>query len=138
MHIAIWQGPSCLRSDPALLLRITTSEVHLGWGVFGLRGTALERYRAVLRDPVTLAELDTVVDQILSKGASLSEPSRARPPAGFDRDGPAARFAVRDGFQLVRRYPRPAAVTKPPFVGWCAERLVPFGAVHHWLVRHAT
>jgi hypothetical protein len=56
-------------------------------------------------------------------------------PAGFDPDVPAARFAVRDGFHIVRRHPGPAAVTTPDLVQWCADRLAPYGPVHHWLTR---
>jgi hypothetical protein len=36
----------------------------------------------------------------------------------------------------MRGFPRPAAVTSPALVGWCADRLAPFAAVHWWLVRH--
>jgi uncharacterized protein (TIGR02453 family) len=136
VDIAFWQGPAGPRTDPALLLRISADEVHLGCGVFGLRGPALKRYRDALRDSGALTELDRFVDAALTHGAELSAPTRTRPPAGFDRDGSAARFAARDGFQVVRRYPRPGAVTKPAFVGWCADRLIPFGPIHQWLVRY--
>jgi hypothetical protein len=63
---------------------------------------------------------------------------RSRVPAGFDPANPAARFAVRDGIQVVRRFQRPAAVTSAWLVTWCADRLVPFGPVHAWLVENAT
>jgi len=50
----------------------------------------------------------------------------------------AARFAVRDGFQLIRRHPLPAAVTSARPVASCADRLTPFGPGHQLLVHHAT
>jgi hypothetical protein len=51
---------------------------------------------------------------------------------------PAARWAVRDGFHLMRVDQLPDAVTTAGFVRWCADRLAPFGPVLHWLVRHVS
>jgi hypothetical protein len=103
-----------------------------------LRGTALERYRAALREPAQVAALDHEVETLLAAGATLSAPSRSRSPTGLDAAGPAARYAVRDGFHLTTIHRRPTALTSPTLVGWCADRLAPFAGVHRWLVRHAT
>ncbi len=138
LDFSFWQGPHGPRTDPSLLLRITPAEIHLGCGIFGVAGAALDRYRRALRDPTSLAALDAQVTGLLRAGAELSEPSRFRVPAGFDPASPAARFAVRDGIQVVRRFPRPSAVTSAKLVTWCADRLAPFGAVHGWLVENAT
>ena len=70
---------------------------------------------------------------LLGDGSELSERTRRRPPAGFDATGPAARFAARDGFDVVRRHPHPAEVTTQAFVDWCSDRMVPFASVHRWL-----
>lgn len=138
LDCSFWQGPHGPRTDPSLLLRITPTEIHLGCGIFGLTRAALDRYRGALRDPASLGALDAQVRALLRAGAELSEPSRARVPAAFDPSSPAARFAVRDGIQVVRRFPRPAAVTSVKLVTWCADRLAPFRAVHAWLVENAT
>lgn len=138
LDFSFWQGPHGPRSDPSVLLRITPSEIHLGCGVFGVTGAALDRYRSALRDPASLAGLDAHVTALLGADAELSEPSRLRLPAGFHSADPAARYAVRDGFQVVRRYPRPAVVTSAKLVNWCANKLAPFGPVHAWLVENAT
>ena len=138
LDFSFWQGPNGPRTDPSLLLRITPTGVHLGCGIFGVTGAALNRYRDVLHDPASLAALDARVTALLRAGGELSDPSRARPPAGFDPTRPAARFVVRDGFQVVRRYPRPGAVTSAKLVTWCADRFAAYGPVHAWLVEHAT
>ena len=138
LDFSFWQGSHGPRTDPSLLLRITPTEIHLGCGIFGVAGAALDRYRRALRDPTSLAALDAQVTALLRAGAELSEPSRARVPAGLDPAGPAARFAVRDGIQVVRRFQRPAAVTSAKLVTWCADRLAPFGSLHAWLVENAT
>jgi len=93
------------------------------------------RCGAANNDHEAVADLDRQVTALLADGAELSEPTRRRRPAGFDPAGPAARFAVRDGFHLVRRYPLPAEVTSAALVAWCADRLAPFAPVRHWLTR---
>ena len=133
LDFAFWEGGAGPRRDPALILRIEPAEILVGCGVPRLTGAALEAHRAALRDAQLLAELDRHVSALLADGAELSEPNRRRPPAGFDPAGPAARFAVRDGFHVVRRHQRPAVVGSPRFVDWCAARLAPFAPVHHWL-----
>lgn len=117
-----------------LLLRLTPHEVQLGTGVFGVRGQRLSRYRSALADDSSAGRLAEAVDRLLDQGAELSEPTRVRLPAGFVPGAPAARFAVRDGFQILRTYPHPDSVTSSEFLPWCAERLATFGPVHRWLV----
>jgi uncharacterized protein (TIGR02453 family) len=135
LDFAFWQGPNGPRRDPALIVRITPADIHLGCGQTGLTGPALAAYRTALHDPARVADLDRHITALLADGAGLSEPTRRRVPAGFDPAGRAARFAVRDGFHVVRRYPRPTAVTTPDLVDWCADRLAPLAPVHRWLTR---
>jgi hypothetical protein len=104
--------------------------------VFAAAGAALDRYRTALRDPALVAELDTAVTTLTAAGAELSEPTRARPPAGFNPAEPAARFAARDGFHVTQRMQHPEAITTAHFVAWCADRLTSFGPVHRWLASH--
>lgn len=136
LDVAFWQGQTGPRSDPSLILRITPTQIHLGAGVFALTGTALDHYRAALRDPTLAAALDTTVTALQEAGAELSEPTRARLPAGFTPDSPAARFAVRDSLHVTQRFPHPRAISTDRFVFWCADHLTPYALIHHWLARH--
>jgi hypothetical protein len=106
--------------------------------VYTLSGPRRDRYRAALRDKATLTGLDDAVEALLEAGAELSDPTRARPPKGFDPAGPAARYAVRERLHLTRRLPVPAAVTTADLVRWCAERLQPFASIHTWLSGHTS
>jgi uncharacterized protein (TIGR02453 family) len=133
LDIAFWEGPNGPRVDPALILRIAPAVIHLGCGVMPRTGAALDAYRTALRDDALAAALDRHVTGLLTDGAELSEPTRRRLPAGFDPAGPASRFAVRDGFHVVRRVPHPPEITTAAFVAWCADRLAPFAPVHRWL-----
>ncbi|WP_433611397.1 DUF2461 family protein [Dactylosporangium sp. CA-139114] len=138
VDMALWVGDAGPRTDPALLIRLTPEEVHLGTGVFLRAGPALDRYRAALHDPVALAELDGHVDALTEAGATVSPPTRRRPPAGFPAGGTAAQWAIRDGFHVMRIEQVPPVVNSAGFVDWCAERLTPLGSVLHWLVEHTT
>ena len=135
LDFVFWEGRTGPRHNPALIVRITPADIHVGCGQIGLTGAALAAYRTALHDPARATDLERHIAALLAGGAELSEPTRRRVPAGFDPAGPAARFAVRDGFHVVHRYPRPAEVTTPDLVEWCADRLAPFAPVYQWLIR---
>jgi hypothetical protein len=69
MDLAFWEGPNGPRHDPALILRITPAEIHLGCRVVGLTGAALEAYRAALRDQALVTTLDRQVTALLADRA---------------------------------------------------------------------
>jgi uncharacterized protein (TIGR02453 family) len=138
LDFAFWEGGQGPRQDPALLVRITPEQVHLGAGVMPRTGVALEHYRARLRDSRAVAELDRHVTALIDAGAELSEPTRRRLPAGFAADGPAARFAVRDGLHLMRRCQHPGVITGPGMIDWCAQYFTEFLPLHRWLVQAAS
>ncbi|GAA0707257.1 DUF2461 family protein [Dactylosporangium roseum] len=133
LDLVFWLGDADPRTDPALVVRLTATEVLLGAGVPALSGERLQRYRDCLRDANQVAALDAAVDPLLAAGAELSEPARVRMPVGIDPSGPAARYALRDGLYVTRGQPLPEAVTTPAFVGWCADALMPFGLLLRWL-----
>jgi uncharacterized protein (TIGR02453 family) len=137
LDMAFWQGDNNPRTDPSFILRITSTEIHLGAGVFALTGAALDHYRVALSDSALATELDQAVSTLVGAGAELSEPTRTRPPSGFQPAEPAARFAVRDGFYVVQRFPHPEAIGTAQFVSWCADHLAPFQPLHEWLTRWA-
>lgn len=134
IDMIFWEGLEPSRANPALILRLSAATVELGAGVLGLSGDALIRYRTALREPTQLARLDRIVTDLTAGGARLSDPARARPPRGFEPTGPAARFAVRDGFHVTRVLPRPDTSTTHRFPDWCADHLHPFADLHRWLV----
>lgn len=136
LDFVFWEGPEGPRRAPALLLRITATDVHLGAGVPALSGTTRDAYRAALGDPDRVAELDALATTLIAGGADLNEPTRKRVPPGITPGGPAARYAVRDSLYLVRRETHPAALTTAGFVGWYAERIEPFLRFHQWLARN--
>jgi uncharacterized protein (TIGR02453 family) len=138
LDFAFWEGLGGPRTDPSLIVRIAHDHVLVGAGVYGLTGPRRDRCHAALRDKAALTALDETVETLLAAGAELGEPTRPRPPRGFDPAGPAARYAVRERLHVTRRFPVPAAVTTADLVDWCAERLRPFATVHTWLTRYTS
>jgi uncharacterized protein (TIGR02453 family) len=135
LDFAFWEGTGGPRRAPALLLRLTSTELYLGVGVPAMRGDALAAYRTALRKPELVRELDAAVARLRGDGAELNEPTRKRPPPGIDPNSPAAPYAIRDALYLLRREPHPEALNDAGFAAWYLERLTPFLPVHQWLVR---
>ena len=75
LDVAFWEGPTGPRRDPALIVRITPTDIHLGCGQIGLTGAALAAYRTALHDPARVTALDRHVTALLADGAGLSEPT---------------------------------------------------------------
>ncbi len=111
------------RSCPAVIMRLTGSTVLMGAGQHGLRGPALDRYRALLVDQEVGAEIRAVVHALVASGSQLTEPARTRPPKGFPADHPNADLARRDGFHAHHTTPHPVAIAGPGFAQWCADEL---------------
>jgi uncharacterized protein (TIGR02453 family) len=105
LDFAFWEGESGPRTDPSLIARITPDRILLGAGIYALTGARLARYREALHNPAALSALDEAIDGLLTGGAELSDPTRTRPPKGFDPTSPAARYAVRDRLHLTGHYP---------------------------------
>lgn len=131
-----WEGESP-RSSPGFILRITPDEVVVGAGVFGLADERLERWRSAVLDDVRGAELVALIDagRTELKGATLSQPTRARVPKGFPSDHPRADLLRSDGLHLSATVPTPASITSARFAKWCVDRHAKLAGLHHWLVR---
>lgn len=133
LDFAFWEGEHGPRRDPALILRLTPTEVAPR-----RRGTHPDRTRtAPLPDrpgrpgPARRPRHRRPAAARRRRRAERTNPVRV--PPGIDPTGPAAPFALRDGFHLTRRFPRSKHATTPAFSEWCAERFEPFTPVHRWL-----
>lgn len=128
-----WADGASREDDPrtcaACIMRITSHDVLTGAGRIGLRGPALEHYRALVTDPTTGPQLRGLIDTLLATGCELSEPSRTRPPRPHPADHPNADLLVRDGFHVTRTEPHPATIATVGFVDWVIERLHPYRRV---------
>ncbi|HEY6533471.1 MAG TPA: DUF2461 family protein, partial [Acidimicrobiales bacterium] len=128
-----WIGDGPPREQPACIVRLTNAEVLLGAGQMGLREPRLDRYRARLDSPDDGAALDAIVTALRTKGASLSDPDRTRPPRPYPVDHPYAELLRRDGFHLTTTHAHPPSIDNGRFPAWCATRLAPYRDLLDWL-----
>ena len=99
-----WIGEDEPRSNPAAIMRITSSTVLLGAGRIGLRGRQLDLYRAAITDLEDGARLREIVNQLVASGVELSEPDRARAPRPHPED-------------------HPDTIADATFAPWCCDQL---------------
>ena len=134
LDLAWWEGEHP-KTSPAYIMRIRHDEVLTGVGVFALPKERLERFRAAVLAEAGV-ELEDIIGRVRASvpSASLSEPSRARVPRGFDPDHPRARFLLHDGVHLSGVEATPASITTAAFAGDVAGRLATYAELHGWLV----
>ena len=120
------------RNSPSLFVRLTSEEVLLGAGVFGLKGDELKRYRAAVAGPEG-ATIRRIADKALATGATLNEPVRQKPPKPYPVDHPNADLLQRDGFYVVATHDQPAEVASGKFVAWVVKQWKPLLPVATWL-----
>ncbi len=133
LDLLFWIGDGSPREQPACIVRLTSTEVLLGAGQKGLRGARLDRYRTRLDDADDGATIERIVDGLQAKGASLSDPDRAKPPRPYPADHPHAELLRRDGFHLSTTYAHPPSIDTSRFPAWCATRLAPYRDLLDWL-----
>ncbi len=133
LDFMFWMGDGSPREQPACIVRLTSTEVLLGAGQMGLRGPALDRYRSRLDNADDGATIERVVAGLLAKGASLSDPDRAKPPRPYPVDHPNAELLRRDGFHLSTTHAHPPSIDNGRFPVWCATRLAPHRDLLDWL-----
>lgn len=114
------------RASAACILRLTSATVLTGAGRIGLRGAALDEYRARVVDPDSGLRLRSSVDRLVASGAALSDPVRARPPRPHASGTTNADLLCRDGFHLTRTEPHPRSIAGAGFLDWTIERLQPY------------
>ncbi len=131
----LWIGENDPRSSPAAIMRITASTVLLGAGRIGLRGQHLDRYRSAVTDPEHGPRLRKFVDQLVARGAELSDPDRVRAPRPHPEDHPNGDLLRRDGFHLSHTQPHPDTIADATFVAWCCDQLARYAPLLDWFTR---
>jgi uncharacterized protein (TIGR02453 family) len=85
LDFIFWIGGGPPREQPACIVRLTATQVLLGAGQMGLRGPRLDRYRTRLDSPDDGHAIEAIVTGLQAKGASVSDPDRAKPPRPYPR-----------------------------------------------------
>lgn len=137
LDMVVWEGADPRRS-PALLLRISGTEVTTGAGVAGLRDERLTRFREAVADEISGPALSRALAAITSSvpGVEITTPTRARVPPGFPADHPRADLLKLDALHATATEPLPPDTPTSRFVDWVADRQVAYAPLHRWLVDH--
>jgi uncharacterized protein (DUF2461 family) len=101
---------------------------------FGPAG--VDRYRAVVADAATGAELDRLIAALAADGYRVDAPELKRTPAPYAADHPRAELLRRKSLSAWREATDPALVTSPAVVDETLQafrRLAPLAA---WLDRN--
>lgn len=130
--LTTWEGAD-KKSSPILWIRIDAERVGFASGM---------GFTPVVRDRWREAIAGSAGEQLSDELASLAGLDRfevdgdevKRVPKPYDSDHPRADLLRKTGFQARFIEPLPAAVDRPEFVDWCAERLARLLPVHRWLV----
>ncbi len=132
-----WQGETP-RTGPGFIMRISSTEVLTGVGVFGMGGASLEVFRAAILDDALGAEFDAVLAATLRAlpRAALSEPQRKRVPKGLPADHPRAEMLKYEQLHVSASAKVPKSITSPKFVDWLTDRYVKLAPLHRWLMDH--
>jgi uncharacterized protein (TIGR02453 family) len=117
-------------------LRLTPDLLGVGAGAHHFDKDALKRYRDAVTEPGSGAALAALADELESDGWELGEGRLKRPPRGWNADGPAARFLLRDGLFVGRREPAGLATDEERLVSTCLHVWEQLAPLHRWLVEH--
>lgn len=133
---AVWWQGETPRTSPGFIMRITSTEVLTGVGVFGMSGASLEAFRAAMLDDVTGSEFDAVLASTLQAlpRAELSEPQRKRVPKGFPADHQRSEMLKYEQLHVSASAKTPKSITSPKFVDWLTDRYTKLVPMHRWLV----
>lgn len=133
-----WQGSGAKpRENPAFIFRLTSDTLIVGCGLMGLRGPAVEHFRAAVDDPKTGVSLVGALAEIRSTYPTLevTEPTRKRVPKPYAADHERAGLLRLDGIHASVELAHPKNIATAQFATWVAEQQAAFAPLHHWLVK---
>ena len=122
------------KTAPGYFVRIVPDAVWVGGGVYLLDPTQLARLRSAIVVPVSGAELERVLGELVGAGYEVGEATLAHVPAGFSADSPRAdllRYTVVHAIHKVS--PPPPEFASEAFVGWCMDHFMAVKPLVDWL-----
>ena len=131
--LRFWEG-SDKKMAPTLFVRI--SEKTVGFAV-GVNFASVERWRALVGDDTTGAELSRALTQLARRRQlDVAGQTLKKVPKPFAADHPRADLLKHKAFQARWPEPTPKQVHSEAFVAWCLKRLTACAPIHRWLVRN--
>ncbi len=115
--ILFWLGRNPKKTDnPGFYVGIDAKGAHVYAGMWQFPKKALEKFRDVVSDPDSGAQLAAILTDLEKKGYEIVEPRYKRVPRGFDQDHPNAALLRLDSVHAGCKSIAPDVVTSPDFV----------------------
>lgn len=129
-----WEGPT-KKTSAMLMLRLHPTN-GIGFAS-GMNFASVDDWRVKVADDKTGEPLANAIQAVVdSTGADVVGQALKKVPKPFDADHPRGDLLRHKGLQVRFIEKTPKSITKPGFVGWCANHLNRTSDIHHWLVQH--
>ena len=138
LDLMFWHGEKRGWDSPGFWFRITTDEIWLGCGLYGMHDDVLESFRQSLIHPRSAKALLAAVAAVEGAGAyEIGEANRKLMPRGYDATGPAAKFLLNESLTALIRLPAPAA-RAATFLDDCLGHYRAMWPISEWLLKEVT
>jgi uncharacterized protein (TIGR02453 family) len=129
------EGQIKLKSNPAYLLRLTESELHLGVGAYGFNKAQLQAWRDALIDDAKSKALHRALDQAAKAGfGTLHGQHYKTVPKGYPADHPNAELLKYNMAYLTNVGAPTKALFGPSAVDHCLKAYRALRPMQQWLV----
>jgi len=127
-----WEGER-RQAVSGFFARLTPESLGVGAGCHGLDPERLARFRQAVADPSSGAELAGIARRLEAAGYQLGGATLKRPPAGFERAGPAARFLLHKALFVHRDEPADERIQTDAVLATCLRHWTALAPLHRWL-----
>lgn len=133
IDIFFWLGEGRSRERPGYFFRLRHDRLILGAGIHGFDGRMLEAYRAAVLDDASGTELESVIEQATSAGASVEGVGYKKTPGGLDPTHPRGGLLLHNAMHASFDDSIPASLSSPMFVDHCLTRFRPLTPLVAWV-----
>ncbi len=135
LMVSFWDGAP-KKLAPTVRVRIHPDGIGFGGGVvFDKDGLA--RWRGAVADDRAGADLEAALAPLrVLPEAEVAGEALKRVPAPYDAEHARGTLLRHKMIQARWQEPVPPEFEDERFVDWCAERLMRFERLHHWLLHH--
>ncbi len=135
LDLWFWQGER-KAAISGFFFRLTKNRLILGVGAHGFDPARLGSYRRALADKKKAAALEKISTALAKDGLSAKGEHYKTTPKEFASASPAIQHLAKfNALYTAHDLPHPGELSKPNFVGFCAEKWKPLAPLHKWLLQ---
>jgi uncharacterized protein (TIGR02453 family) len=127
-----WEGER-RQAVSGFFVRLTPEVLGIGAGCHGLDAERLARFRQAVADPASGADLAGIAQRLEAAGYQLGGATLKRPPAGFERAGPAGRLLLHKALFVHHDEPADERIQTDAVLTTCMRHWRALAPLHRWL-----